>query len=312
MNQQDVKHFSGKTVVPVDLFQAGLRSVCGLFDVDPACPEGSVNGHVNLRRRGRLDVAEVILDAHRVNRSFKHIRQDDGQNYFAIFQLQGRCLIRQAGRASMLSSGGFCVVDSAYPSEFVYNGSQSRQISFHLPRPEMEGRFGRTMKAHGQLVEAKHWFPAIRSVVTRFLDVDEPTACRHLEESLLSLIGAALVELSGIEKSRDHRMTNVLDNALRLIEAHSDDAEFSPNVLAQRMGVSARTLQRHFKLLGETAGRHLLEARLKAAYRRIVAGGRDQSVTDIAFAAGFSDLSHFHRAFRAKYGVTPGDLKARI
>jgi AraC-like DNA-binding protein len=34
------------------------------------------------------------------------------------------------------------------------------------------------------------------------------------------------------------------------------------------------------------------------------------TITGIAFSAGFSDLSHFNRAFRRAYGATPSDVRA--
>jgi AraC-like DNA-binding protein len=33
-------------------------------------------------------------------------------------------------------------------------------------------------------------------------------------------------------------------------------------------------------------------------------------VSAIAFDAGFNDLSHFNRAFRQRFGVTPSEIKA--
>ena len=37
---------------------------------------------------------------------------------------------------------------------------------------------------------------------------------------------------------------------------------------------------------------------------------RDHTMTAIAFASGFSDLSHFQRRFRRRYGTPPSDLRA--
>src|SRR2546421_5310224 len=36
---------------------------------------------------------------------------------------------------------------------------------------------------------------------------------------------------------------------------------------------------------------------------------RFRPVGEIAFAAGFKDLSHFSRAYRARYGCAPGDAR---
>jgi AraC-like DNA-binding protein len=46
---------------------------------------------------------------------------------------------------------------------------------------------------------------------------------------------------------------------------------------------------------------HRLLADPRSAHRRI---------SDIAFEAGFGDLSRFNKAFRRQYGVTPSDVRA--
>jgi AraC-like DNA-binding protein len=35
-----------------------------------------------------------------------------------------------------------------------------------------------------------------------------------------------------------------------------------------------------------------------------------EKVSTIAFDCGFGDLSHFHRAFRQRYGATAADVRA--
>jgi AraC-like DNA-binding protein len=35
-----------------------------------------------------------------------------------------------------------------------------------------------------------------------------------------------------------------------------------------------------------------------------------RSISAIAYAAGFGDLSYFNRAFRRRFGATPSDIRA--
>ena len=50
------------------------------------------------------------------------------------------------------------------------------------------------------------------------------------------------------------------------------------------------------------------EHRLMVARDRLLRG--DTSVTEIALSVGFSNISHFRRLFRRRYGLTPADLRA--
>ena len=55
----------------------------------------------------------------------------------------------------------------------------------------------------------------------------------------------------------------------------------------------------------------MLALRLQHAYRLLTHWRhRQRKVIDIAFTAGFTDLSYFNRSFRARFGMTPSDARA--
>ena len=61
---------------------------------------------------------------------------------------------------------------------------------------------------------------------------------------------------------------------------------------------------------GTTFTEFLRQQRLARAYRLLGdPAQKDRNVADLAYAAGFSDLSHFNRAFRRRYGVTPREIR---
>jgi AraC family transcriptional activator of mar-sox-rob regulon len=39
---------------------------------------------------------------------------------------------------------------------------------------------------------------------------------------------------------------------------------------------------------------------------------RPESVTQVAFDSGFSNLSHFHRQFKAHFGLTPAAFRHKV
>lgn len=79
---------------------------------------------------------------------------------------------------------------------------------------------------------------------------------------------------------------------------------------AARLRMSPKTLTRHFRAVtGTTRRQYIEELRLQNACRLLLENG--QSVTSIAFACGFDDLSTFFRAFRAKHGISPGDWRGK-
>ena len=78
--------------------------------------------------------------------------------------------------------------------------------------------------------------------------------------------------------------------------------------LALRAGLSAFHFLRLFtRVLGVTPHQYLVSARLRRAARLLA--DPERQVTEVAFEAGFGDLSHFVRTFRRAAGVSPGRFR---
>jgi AraC family transcriptional activator of tynA and feaB len=97
-----------------------------------------------------------------------------------------------------------------------------------------------------------------------------------------------------------------LESLLAYCRQNLDDPTMSPSVVASRFGISVRTLHLRFRDVGQTFGRWLIENRLEACSKALIdAHQRGCNVSEIAYRWGFNDISHFNRAFRARYGMTP-------
>jgi AraC-like DNA-binding protein len=98
-----------------------------------------------------------------------------------------------------------------------------------------------------------------------------------------------------IRRARDH------------IEAHASEV-IELSKLAQNLGVSMRAMQLGFqRYFGYSPRDFIIECRLERAHQNLLSGGQSNSVTKIALACGFSDLSHFSAKYRDKYGVPPSE-----
>jgi AraC family transcriptional activator of tynA and feaB len=96
------------------------------------------------------------------------------------------------------------------------------------------------------------------------------------------------------------------------VALHLHDPAFHAGELARHLGVSPRLLQRAFEVLGVSPSRHILDMRLGFAHAALQAAARRGApavtVSEVAYGSGFNDLSVFHREFRKRYGVPPGQL----
>ena len=97
-----------------------------------------------------------------------------------------------------------------------------------------------------------------------------------------------------------------LDLALEHIAEHFEDPSLTVVGVAQRQGISPRYLQRLMETTGTSFTMRVNDLRLQRAWVLLTsAPGQGRKVSDIALAVGFSDLSHFNRLFRARFGETP-------
>jgi AraC-like DNA-binding protein len=133
-------------------------------------------------------------------------------------------------------------------------------------------------------------------------------AVRHIQDLIALAIGATrdAAETAKGRGLRAARRAELLARAARLIALRCDEPELSTAAIAHALGVSSRLLQKVFADHGETVMARVWDARIDRAARLLSAADTaDRSVTDIAFACGFNDSSHFGRMFAARMGLPP-------
>jgi AraC-like DNA-binding protein len=65
-----------------------------------------------------------------------------------------------------------------------------------------------------------------------------------------------------------------------------------------------------FEAEGITFSEFVLEKRLTHAYRMLSdPGNGTETITALAYAAGFGDLSYFNRTFRRRFGAKPSEVR---
>jgi AraC-like DNA-binding protein len=88
----------------------------------------------------------------------------------------------------------------------------------------------------------------------------------------------------------------------------ADSVQPTIEELAQMLGISARTLDRH--LQNENCGFRVLSTQVRDARARTLLVEGELSVSQIAYKLGFTDVANFSRAFRRANGVSPSDFRA--
>jgi AraC-like DNA-binding protein len=295
------------------LFEAwddAMRSTCGHFYAVPTDDRRTVEGHFFAQRLCGLDVANFACDVRSVDRTRQGIRLDDHEHLYLLVQLSGSTKIEQRDERFILVPGGLYLFDSTQPGRLVFDGAQAHCLSLHLPRA-------------ASLAEADSVKP-LR--VGEVVNVTKPAAQRIHSYILNAMYHGKsnamagpeyLLQLTQLAFASDHSAivaNNLLSQgsrfelAVREMEFFVARPEPTLSWLADRVGISTRQLERDFQAHQTSFVQLLREQRLKLAcnlIELIKRNGREVSITDIAFASGFRDLSNFNRAFRTRFGMTP-------
>jgi AraC-like DNA-binding protein len=131
----------------------------------------------------------------------------------------------------------------------------------------------------------------------------------HINDLVALAIGATRdgAELASGRGVRAARLRAVKANIL----ANLASFELSETTVAMREGVTPRYVRMLFETEGTSFSQFVLGARLAAAHRMLADPRQDHlTITAIAYAAGFGDLSYFNHVFRRRYGATPSEIRA--
>lgn len=97
-----------------------------------------------------------------------------------------------------------------------------------------------------------------------------------------------------------------LERAKDVIAVNIEDSEFRVDGFCQALAMSRTQLHRKLKAItGQSTGEFMRTQRLLRAAELLSGGGGN--VTDVAYSVGFKSLSHFAKAFREQFGVSPSD-----
>lgn len=146
------------------------------------------------------------------------------------------------------------------------------------------------------------------------LTLDSPKLQRTVISHIYDLATLVICpDRAGDENSRSATAAARLELALSFIRRHFEKPGLTVSAAARDQNISPRYLQRLIETTASTFSAHVNELRLQQA--RVLLTDpryRDNRISDIALRAGFSDIAHFNRSFRRRFGDTPSGVRARI
>lgn len=237
----------------------------------------------------------------------------DNDDLFLIMNLAGPFTTMQYGRELELAPGEAYVMPCSERGAHV-RPRGGRQLCLRVRRdaiqPLVRGLDDRLCARIPRDAEALRMLSTYLRVAMSEPLADEGlrrVAARHVHDLLALALGATrdqqdVLETRGLNAAR-------LRAAKVLVRRHLTDTDLSPELVAGRLGISVRTLQRLFEQTGTTFSAFVIRERLETAYEALKLGRGGRSIADIALDSGFGDVSHFNRKFRALYHASPSEIR---
>ncbi len=100
-----------------------------------------------------------------------------------------------------------------------------------------------------------------------------------------------------------------LQRAKHVIECNLRSPQLSPDFLCRTLGMSRRSLYRLFEPL-DGVHSYILRRRLGSIIRALEDRNNNERIADLAASFGFASQETFWRAFKRRYGATPGEVRS--
>ncbi|MBN9021962.1 MAG: AraC family transcriptional regulator, partial [Rhizobiales bacterium] len=289
-------------------FQAAAAAICKL----DAVPEtgSDYRSETLIGVLPGLVIADTTHTACRTTRDSR-LAADTGDNLLIHIPRSGAFHMRQAGGEEVVCRAGDVYVDpTEVPGVADFATGPTNALYVSMPR-SLFAEADALLRRRTRLTPEWRLFRDYVLNLHRELPHLDPERLgrdaghvQDLARFALSPEGRPRAESNGLRHAR-------LSAMMRDIERHLTTTRMGIGWIARRHGISERYVRALFAEAGTTFNDHVAGQRLALAHRLLRDPGQaTRSISDIALAAGFGDISWFNARFKRTFGMTPRDLRS--
>ncbi|TGG93443.1 AraC family transcriptional regulator [Natronospirillum operosum] len=222
---------------------------------------------------------------------------------------------RSQGSDIACGLGEGCLLSAGQPGNIRFFGRSSHFLCIAYTRESLVPSLASLGRVMGQPISSGAPLRLLTDYACSLIREGEGLSPASAMEAATHLHDLAALTLGGDRDARVLARGRGLRAArLRAIKAdmaaHARHGDLTVEWVAKRHGVSTSYVRALFDHAGTTFTDHLLDQRLLRAHRLLTDPDlADRSVSELAFASGFNNLSWFYRAFSRRYGQTPSALR---
>jgi AraC-like DNA-binding protein len=237
---------------------------------------------------------------------------DGNDDLLLTINTGGFAYVSQLGREMQVGpSDGFLL--SAADMSTIHYPDSAQWIVIRVPRKAITAMVSDPERAISQTLKQTD---ALRLLTNYALSINNgfgPTTpklrhvfTKHVQDLVSLAIGATPdgAELAHGRGLRAARLAAIKTDIMRNLGRHDLSAE----MVGKLHGLSASYIRKLFASEGMSFTDFVLEQRLLGAHR-LLRELTERSISTVAFAVGFNDLSYFNRVFRRRFGMTPSEVK---
>lgn len=287
----------------VALWTDALTAVCGPLHTEPL--GATLDGAMTFGAIGRLQIGHIAASCHRIGLTPELARAERHPVAKVIVQTAGVSVYEQRGERVALTPGDGLVYDVSQPHAITSTEATEHFVVI-VPHDLVAGRGVRLDRLSAQRFSTRTGVGRLAAdlIHSTFgeLATISPACEDDLAAALLNLMFLPLPnETAHAGDALRYRIESYIRDQIR-------DPELSIDQIACALRCSKRYLHMAFAACDRSITDHIWATRLDGC-RGDLARRTDQTISEIAFAWGFSSSAHFSRAFRKRFGVTPSAFR---
>jgi AraC family transcriptional regulator, positive regulator of tynA and feaB len=278
-------------------------------------------GAITRTETAPIRISCVTATRHKILRLRSHVAASREDLCFVNLQLEGVGRYTQRGHEQINGPADLAVVDTNEPFE-IANAHDFRVLCFAVPRQLLPAGFydrprltlsateagralSRTLASYAELClsfcEKSRSSENVRSQIPSEIAA---LGARHIVDLIFH--ASEVVSQGAAERLNGPVLLMMMMDHL---DRHSTDPDVSAATLARQFRCSERYVHKLFAETGRSVGEHVNDRRIAACTRDLLENPLNRTVAEIAFGAGFRDISHFNRLFKRINGTPPRDFR---
>lgn len=272
-------------------------------------------GTITSHRLGPLQISVVEAGPQTVSRDAPLISRGGEEFLTVTLQHRGTARLTQDGRQALVRPGTFTCSNAGrpyrreQPDDFRFTAFRVPKAGLGVSEPDLRAITGTLFSGCS----------GTSGLVAGYLErlaaeaaTCDPYTGRQLAMTASDLLAVLVRERQGrLDPHASEAARGMLARVKEYVLRHLADPGLSPEGIASAHRISVRYLHKLFEAEATTVGRWIQRERLERCRRDLARQhGPAPAVSAVAQRWGFVNPSHFSRAFRAAYGMSPREWQS--